>query len=268
MAVGALGVAGCLRSDPTTEGAPRPALVAHRGCAGENPENTVGALEAAAPVADAVEVDVRRCETGELVVFHDETLDRLTTGTGRLDRTPCGTVTGLEVGDSGESIPTLREVFEAATPDVGLVLDLKKRGLAGDVLAPHAGCDHELLLSSFHSPVLEEVRATDPAAPTARVVRESRTNRLLRPVVPGAPSRLYLPENVESLIERTVALGCEAIHPRYELCLQTDLVERAHAADLRVEPWTITTRRVFEALGAVGVDGVISDVCDGLLDRP
>ena len=52
-------------------------LIAHRGFAGVNPENTLQAVEAAAGVADAIEVDVRRCESGDLVVIHDETVDRL-----------------------------------------------------------------------------------------------------------------------------------------------------------------------------------------------
>ena len=78
---------------------------------------------------------------------------------------------------------------------------------------------------------------------------------------------MYLPENVTALVERTVELGCEAIHPRYELCLRTDLVEKAHAEGLRVEAWTITTTEEFEALRAVGVDGVISDVCAALSEE-
>lgn len=49
-----------------------------------------------------------------------------------------------------------------------------------------------------------------------------------------------------------------AIHPRYEPCLQTDLVANAHDAGLRVEPWTVTTNREVGALRAVGVDGIPS----------
>jgi len=259
-------LAGCLESRPSPAAASKPSIIGHRGCAAENPENTVAAIEAAARVADAVEIDLRRCGTGEIVVFHDETLDRLTTEHGRVDETPCEAVTDLEIGDSGQRIPTLREAFDAVPSDVPLVLDLKGPGLAADVLTRHDGYDHELLLSSFHPEVIEEVRAVDPTASTAYIVRESIANRALRPVVPGLPSVMYLPENVTALVERTVELGCEAIHPRYELCLRTDLVEKAHAEGLRVEAWTITTSEEFEALRAVGVDAVISDVCAALSD--
>lgn len=241
-----------------------PALVAHRGCATENPENTIKAFEAAATVVDAVEIDVRRCSTGELVIFHDARLDRLTTARGRLDQTPRDTVLELVVAGSGETIPSLEAVFEAVPDDVDLVLDLKEPGLANDILARHTEFDHELHLSSFHPAILEEIRQTDPTAPTAYIVEESTPNRLLRPLVPGAPAWLYLPENVPGMIDQALDLDCDAIHPRYELCLQTDLVERAHDAGLRVRPWTTKTQREYDALHEADVDAVISDICTGL----
>ncbi|MWV65951.1 glycerophosphodiester phosphodiesterase [Halorubrum sp. JWXQ-INN 858] len=264
--VGTIGLTGCLRSVQTTDENPEPAVIGHRGCAAENPENTIGAVEAAAAVAGGVEVDVRRCETGGLVVFHDERLDRLTTEGGRVANTSCDAVVALDVDDSGETVPTLAEVFEAVPADTRLVLDLKEPGLTADVLALSAEHDHELLLSSFLPSVLREVRAVESDVSTAYIVRESAGNRPFRPVVPGLPSWVYLPEDVAELIRATVELGCDAIHPRYELCLQTDLVTRAHAAGLRVEAWTITGRDEFAALRAVGVDAVISDVCTDLHD--
>lgn len=262
--LGVSALAGRLQPTPVAGEHPEPELIAHRGCAGENPENTIQAVETASTVADAVEVDVRRCKTGELVVLHDERLDRLTTEHGRVDQTPRDTVLGLQIGDSGETIPPLRDVFEAVPSGVNLVLDVKESGLVGDILTLHSEYDHELLLSSFHPPILEEIRTTDPAVSTAYIVRESTVNRLFRPALPGLPSWLYAPEDIPGLIEKTVALDCDAIHPRYELCLQTDLVHRAHEADIRVAPWTITTRREFDALQAVGVDAVISDICTGI----
>lgn len=242
----------------------RPALVAHRGCAAENPENTIRAVETAAAVADAVEIDVRRCSTGELVVFHDARLSRVTQARGRLDQTPRDTVLGLEVNDSGETIPPLEAVFDAIPAHTDIFLDLKEPGLTDDILALHAQYDHALHLSSFHPAILATIRDTNPDIPTAIIVQDSIQNRTLRPIIPGAPDWLYLPENTTSVIEQAHALECEAIHPRYELCLQTDLVERAHDAGFLVRPWTITTQREYDALHETGVDAVISDICTGL----
>ena len=266
-AAGTTALAGCPNTGPASGDHPVPALIGHRGCAAENPENTVAAVRAAARVVDAVEVDVRRCATGEAVVFHDETLDRLTDASGRVSETPCETLLDLEVAGSGETIPTLEEVFDALDPAVRLVLDLKDPGLAPVVLHTSDAYHHDVLLSSFNREVLAEVADADPSAPTALIVRESPPNRALRPLVPGAPGWLYAPEDVGGKVDEALALGCEAIHPRYELCLRTDLVERCHEAGLRVEAWTITSGRELDALRGVGVDGVIADVCAGLADR-
>lgn len=246
---------------------PEPELIAHRGCAAEHPENTVAAIEAVAPVADRIELDVRRCGTGELVVFHDERLDRVTDATGRVDRTSRERLAELSVQDSNEPIPTLAEAFEAAPSDASLMLDLKEGRSVADVVSLHAGHDHDLLLTSDDPAVLGEARAVAPALQTAFAVRDRPLNRSLRPAIPGLPAWLYAAEDVTGMVDRTVELGCEAISPRYELCLRTDIVERAHAAELRVLPWTIASRREFDALRAVGVDAVVSDVCSGLRDR-
>ena len=265
--LGSLAVAGCLGVDRSTHSPDpdsTPALVAHRGCAAEHPENTVAAIEAAAPVVDRIELDVRRCGTGELVAFHDATLDRVTNASGRLDRTSRERLAALDVGDSGEPIPTLSAAFEAAPDDVGLLLDLKERGTAGDLLSLHAGHGHDLLLTSAIPDVLEEIHAIDPAVPTAYGVSESIVARPFRPLVPGFPAPPYAIEDVAGIVARTTDLDCDAVSPRYELCLRTDLVERAHEAGLRVLPWTVATNRAFEALAAAGVDAIVSDVCRGV----
>lgn len=241
-----------------------PDLIGHRGCAGEHPENTVRAVKAASADVDAVEIDVRRCGTGELVVFHDETLDRTTNGTGPLRETDCDELRDLDVANSGEPVPTLRDVFEAVPGNVGVVVELKERGLASDALSIAAEYDHDLLVSAFDPRILEEVRAVDPGVSTGYVVRESLLNRLLRPIVPDAPAWLYFPEDVDGMIGTALDLGCDALHPRYELCLQTGLVDRAHGAGLRVDAWTITSRAEADAVSAAGVDGIISDVCSTL----
>lgn len=241
-----------------------PALIAHRGCALENPENTTRAVQTAAGVADAIEIDVRRCKTGELVVFHDARLDRVTTARGRIDETPLETLRELEVANSEETIPPLDSVFDAIPAPTDIVLDLKEPGLVEDVLELHAGYDHDILISSFYPEILAAVRDTDPSLATAYIVEDSIPNRLLRPLIPGTPDWLYLSEDVTGMIEQAQVIDCDAIHPRYELCLRTNLVQCAHDAGLRVRPWTITTQREYDMLRDAGVDAVISDICAGL----
>jgi len=76
-------------------------LIAHRGFLSVNPENTVAAVEAAAAVADGIEIDVRRCGSGEPVVIHDETVDRVTDGRGAVDEHTVADLAALDVLEPG-----------------------------------------------------------------------------------------------------------------------------------------------------------------------
>lgn len=245
----------------TNESDDCPSLIGHRGCAGEHPENTLAAIESAAEIVDAVEVDVRRCGSGELVVIHDAVLDRVTDANGPIEELDWTTIRSATVLDTDEPVPRLVDVFEAAPPSLRLVLELKEPGLAADAIALAREFDNEVLLSSFYREILKEVRSVDRSVPLAYTVRESRPNRFLRPAIPGPLGRLYFPENVDRIVDTAREFDCTAVHPRYELCLRTELVARAHTAGLRVEPWTIESIAEYEALARAGVDGVFTDVC-------
>ena len=136
-------------------------LIAHRGFAGERPENTLSAVRRAVESADAVEVDARRCASGEVVVVHDETVDRVTDGTGPVDERTREELAVLSVLGSDEGVPTLGEVAAAIPDGVGLVLELKEAGIAEDALAAVAGVD-DLVVSSFVADALVECRRVDP----------------------------------------------------------------------------------------------------------
>lgn len=83
-------------------------ILVHRGFSAEYPENTLLAVREASETADWLEIDVHWCGSGEIVVFHDETLDRLTDGSGAVRCTDWETLSSLEVLDSGERIPPWR----------------------------------------------------------------------------------------------------------------------------------------------------------------
>ncbi|TKX86116.1 glycerophosphodiester phosphodiesterase [Halorubrum sp. SS5] len=273
---GSAALAGCVGRDGggTTEadgdrGAPDPPLIAHRGFAAENPENTVAAVEAAAATTDRIELDVRRCGTGELVAFHDATLGRVTDATGRVSETPYERLAALSVEGSGEPVPTLADALDAVPSGAWVMLDLKERGVAADAVAAGADRDHGVAVAADDPAVIEAAAAAAPAVPTVYGVRESVPARALRPLVPGPvgggspPQWAYPPQDVAGMIETATDLGCAALSPRYELCLGTDLVPRARDAGLRVLPWTVASVREYEAVAAAGVDAVVSDVSRG-----
>jgi len=152
-------------------------LIGHRGCAMQYPENTVTAVARAAEHVDVVEIDVRRCSTGELVVFHDETIDRVTDGSGRVDDLPWHHLRELEVLGSGETVPRLSTVVEAIPESVALQIELKETGLAADVRATVAGAGHDVRVSSFISDALAEGNWKGGSGTSRRDSSSRRTRR-------------------------------------------------------------------------------------------
>ena len=221
-------------------------VIAHRGFAAEAPENTVAALRRAARLADGVELDVRRCGSGEPVVVHDATVDRVTGGTGPVADHSLADLRSLDVLDSGEPIPGLREALAAVPDDVLVNVELKETGLAADVVDALEAVDNPAIVSSFSRTALREVRAASRSVPTAYLVDSLRD----RPV------------------STAIELDCQYVHPRYSLCLYSPLVARARAVDLKVNAWTVTRTLAARRLATAGVDGVITDRTDLLGGRP
>lgn len=110
-----------------------PQIVAHRGASDLAPENTLAAFERARQDgADIIELDVQVSRDGEVVVFHDESVERTTGGSGRISELTLAELRALDAGSwfaprfAGEHLPTLREVLAwNAEGEVGLFLELK-----------------------------------------------------------------------------------------------------------------------------------------------
>ena len=214
-------------------------FIAHRGCADEAPENTVCAIARAATRLPAVELDVRRCESGELVVFHDETVDRLTRATGRVAETPLSRLRALDVLDSGESIPLLSEALRAIPSGVNAQIELKEVGVAADAMAHVDASGVDAHVTSFHPAALREVRRSAPTASTGYLFGRE--------------------VGVEAGLDTARELGCRALHPRADLCLETDVVERTHRAGMWVVAWAADGRETVDGLRTRGVDGATVD---------
>ena len=126
-------------------------VIGHRGAAGLAPENTLdGFRRAAALGVDAVELDVHRLD-GALVVIHDDTLDRTTSGHGPLQAQSLAALRCLDAG-GGQRVPLLEEVLAVLPVDVGVNVELKARGTA-ELAVPLARAERafgrDLLISSF-----------------------------------------------------------------------------------------------------------------------
>jgi glycerophosphoryl diester phosphodiesterase len=211
-------------------------VFAHRGFAADYPENTLAAMRAAGEAADGIELDVQQCESGEVVVIHDESLERLTGATGEVSETDWKTLRALDVLDSGERVPLLSEVFEAVPADVTVNVELKVDGIADAVCDVCERYDHDVVVSSFSPTALEEA------------------------IVAGFDSLGYLfVDEPDASLRVATELDCEYVHPEYRSCLETDVVDRAHDRGLGVTAWTVNDLATAEQLAAAGVDTVITD---------
>ena len=222
------------------------ALIGHRGCAAQYPENTVAAIERAAPHVDAVEIDVRRCGSGELVVCHDAELERLTGATGRVADADWDELRELTVLDSGEPIPRLDRALAAAPEGTAVNVELKERGVAADALEVARDSGTTVWFSSFLPGALEALRDRAPEADRALLVADG---------------------DAASAVDRAVDLGCVAVHPAIDLATEPGYVEAAHDAGLAVNAWTAVDGADAARLLRAGVDGIIADRWDVFEDR-
>lgn len=106
--------------------------IAHRGLHGEGaPENSLEAIEAAIEAGYAVEIDVRLSADGVPIVFHDETLDRLTEVGGAVDETAWERLAELRLAGTASRVPRLETVLERVDGRAPLLVELKNWGAPG-----------------------------------------------------------------------------------------------------------------------------------------
>ncbi|MBM3270557.1 MAG: glycerophosphodiester phosphodiesterase [Candidatus Sericytochromatia bacterium] len=231
----------------------RPYVVGHRGAAGHAPENTLSAFAAGARMgADLVECDVHLSRDGEVVVFHDDTLERTTGAPGLLRDHDLDALRRLDAG-RGERIPTLAELlaFAAGRPPLGVVVEIKNgpyfypdiaRKVA-TAIARYGMADRALVIS-FDNLVVREFKEIAPHVATGILF-------YARLADPAGAAR---------------AAGADCIWPALPM-LTPDVVRQAHAAGLGVFTWTANSQDDFSRALEAGVDGIGSDFPDALAAR-
>ena len=226
----------------------KPLLIGHRGARGLAPENTLRALEAGIQAgAPWLEFDVQRHPSGELVLLHDLTLDRTTSGRGLLGDWSWEELRRLDAGQ-GEILPTLDEALDLIDQRARINIELKTwDGTAAAVAAVlrervEAGWPVEqFLVSSFHLPELFEFRQLAP---------EFAVGALLC----GVP--LDWAGCASELQAASLNLSAEFVDAR--------LVADAKARGLEVYVYTVNDLDEYRRLAALGIDGVFTDYPDRL----
>lgn len=221
--------------------------IGHRGAKGHIAENTIKSIEKALALGvDAVEIDVHRCATGQLIVFHDYTLDRMTNGTGEVAKENLNKLKRLKVTGNNE-ISTLSEVLTFVDNRCLLNIELKGHDTAKEAsrlitfFVDKKGLKYEnVLVSSFQKDLLETVYKTNENIPLG-VLTES---------------------NLERTVEFAKSIKAKVIIPNYTM-LTEEIVEELKE-DFKVFAFTVNNLKPIERIKSYGVDGIISDFPDRL----
>jgi glycerophosphoryl diester phosphodiesterase len=227
----------------------RPLVIAHRGSSGERPENTFPAFERAIEQsADMIETDLHLSRDGIVMIHHDAELERLGEQGEIRDRTASelAAMNAAPGVSLAEKMPTLLELLDVFGERMQFNLELKVglndvayEGLEDIVVSAveARGLMPRMLFSSFYDAVLTRLRERSAAARIALLVS------------PRAPIAIF---------ERAAGVFAEAINPDVRLVTQK-LVEEAHAAGLRVYPYTANESAEMARLLDCGVDGIITN---------
>ncbi len=215
--------------------------IGHRGACGHSPENTLASIEQAIAFRCAfTEVDIQRTSDDELVLLHDERVDRTTNGRGRVSELTLSDIRKLNAG-GGQMVPTLEEALVTANGRIGLILELKTKGLAYDVCAMvrASGLNRSVIYASFLHEELQHVRRIDPYADTL----------VLFKWFSKAP------------VAQAIRLQATHVGLRFNTATRRR-VNALHKAGLTVFVYTVNKPAEVNKMKILGVDGLISDFPD------
>ncbi len=234
-------------------------VIAHRGFSGAAPENTIAAFKKAIDLGvDMIELDVHLSQDGQVVVIHDDTLNRTTNGKGKVARYTLNELKQLDAGSwfgsqfSEEKIPTLKEVLELVRGQVLLNIELKEGDLGQYTMKDLAdrslqevertGMLNQVLFASFDPSAIERIREKNPSISVALIY--SKAWSFLHEATGGRPIPV---------------LSC-----RGTVLTQTN-ASQARQQGIKVLVWTVNTEEHMEHFLNMGIDGMITDYPDRLI---
>ncbi|AXT56900.1 glycerophosphodiester phosphodiesterase [Aquimarina sp. AD1] len=218
-------------------------IIGHRGAAGLVAENTVESIaEAFKYNVDGIEIDIHKCKSGELVVIHDETLERTTNGKGKVSEFTLQELKKYRTKE-GYRIPTLNEVLDFINAKCILNIELKGIGTAGPVMEllerriKDSDWDYDdFILSSFDHSQLFQIK--------------SKTFKFKLGVLTE--------KNIPSILKVAEVLEAFSVHPPI-LSLQKEEVTSAKNNGFKVYTWTVNDSSKIKSSKTWKVDGIITD---------
>lgn len=221
---------------------------AHRGASEYAPENTLSAFYLGLlQGANGIETDVQMTKDGALVLFHDDTLSRVTDGAGTVGEHTLAELQARKVlGKNGffDRIVTLREFLEKFSAyDIAFALELKGEGVEEGTLAlaKEFGIMERTTFTSFHFDYVAKIKALDRSARVGYLTARAD----------------------EAALQELASIGGEEIAPKAALLTGED-VARARAAGFGVRAWGVASTELMEKMCALKVDGMTVNFPDKL----
>jgi glycerophosphoryl diester phosphodiesterase len=224
-------------------------VIAHRGASRAAPENTLSAMKKAIEFgADYAECDVFQTKDGEIVLFHDEEMERTTGKEGMIWEYALAELKELEVGSwfseefRGEPIPTLREVVRLVKGNIKLNIEVKVSGKDPDIaqkvvdIIRSEDFEKECMVTSFEKPVIEKVKEIAPDLATGFIFDEEH------------PPDIF-------------AGNWEIVCSKRNI-VDEEFVQKAKQSGKKLFVWTVNYPEEMRKFIDLGVDGIITDVPD------
>ena len=221
--------------------------IGHRGAKGHIAENTIASIRKAIELgADGIEIDVFLCKSGEIVLFHDKTLEKLTNGDGNVEDKNIEELRKLKVLNSSYSIPTLEEVLKSIDKDIFLNIELKGRNTAEGslrLIRKYVKRNkiefNNILFSSFNWEELKDLRSLSDKVQLALITEQD-------PLL---------------AIDYALKLKAVAINPNYK-DLNEQIISKINEKGLKIYTWTVNSKIQIDRLKVLNVNGIITDYPD------
>ena len=221
----------------------KPKVIGHRGAMGHETENTLASVKKAMDLGvDMVEIDVFKIASGEIVVFHDDRVERLTNGKGRIEGYD---LAGMEqlVLKGGHRIPLLRDVLDQMDARVAVNIELKGVNTSEQVnqivdyyVSKKGWTLENILISSFNWDELRKMRNLNEYIDIAVLTEEDPIK-----AIPVAQE-----------------LNAVAINPNYKTLTKENTLQ-IQEMGFKLYTWTVNAPDQIEKMKNFGVDGIISD---------
>jgi glycerophosphoryl diester phosphodiesterase len=217
--------------------------IGHRGAKGYEPENTLISFQKALDMqVDGIELDVHLSADGELMVVHDETIDRTTNGKGFVNKLSLRELKAFRINGEHQ-IPTLKEVFDLVNQDCFINIELKSYDTTEKVVsliekyvAKKRWKYNRFLISSFDWNALQQVAFLNDKIPIG----------------------ILTDTNLDLALAFAKFIQAKSIHPYFHLLTKENTAQIQEKGFL-IFPWTINEIEDIQKIKAFNVNGIITD---------